>query len=59
MAHLVEVLQIPTDLKKYGVQPDDLEALVQAGMSVTRLLNNNRRKVTEDAARMIYQTLLS
>ena len=59
MAHLVEVLQIPTDLKKYGVQPDDLEVLVQAGMSVTRLLNNNRRKVTEDAARMIYQTLLS
>ncbi len=59
MAHLVEILRIPTDLKKYGVQPNDLESLVQAGMSVTRLLNNNRRKVTEEAARMIYKTLLS
>ena len=37
---------------------EDLESLVQSGMQVTRLLVNNRRPVTEEDARRIYQEIL-
>ena len=51
-------LKIPTDLKPYGVSPEDLEDLVRSGMEVQRLLVNNCRPVTADDARKIYQKLL-
>ena len=35
-----------------------LEALVEAGMQVTRLLDNNRKKITSEDARKIYQEIL-
>lgn len=55
---LVETLNIPTDLKKYGVTPSDLEDLVTAGMDVQRLLGNNKRLVTAEDARALYAQLL-
>lgn len=58
MDELVRRLNIPTDLTRYGVPAEDLDALVAAGMDVQRLLRNNKRDVTPQDARAIYQTLL-
>ena len=51
-------LDIPTDLKEFGVKPEDLEGLVEAGMQQQRLLVNNMREVTAEDARAIYERLL-
>ena len=58
MEKIVKHLEIPTDLKQFGVDPKDLDSLVEAGMSVQRLLVNNMRKVTPEDARKIYQEVL-
>ncbi|QQO08671.1 iron-containing alcohol dehydrogenase [Breznakiella homolactica] len=55
---IVRHLDIPADLKQFGVTMDDLEPLVEAGMGVTRLLNNNMRPVTAQDARDIYRQVL-
>ncbi len=54
----VSHLDIPTSLKEFGVSSDDLESLVEAGMQVTRLLNNNMKTVTAEDAREIYRQIL-
>lgn len=59
LLEIVKHLDIPTSLSEYGVPKDDLEVLVNAGMQVTRLLNNNMRKVTAEDARYIYSRLLA
>jgi len=59
MDKIVKHLEIPTNLKEFGVDPKDLDALVEAGMSVTRLLVNNMRTVTAADAKAIYQEVLS
>lgn len=58
MEEIVKHLDIPTSLKEFNVSSDDLETLVEAGMQVTRLLNNNMRKVTAEDARSIYRQIL-
>ena len=58
MERIVRHLEIPTDLKQFGVKPEDLDSLVEAGMSVQRLLVNNMREVTAVDARNIYQEVL-
>ena len=58
LQQIVTDLQIPTDLKPYGVTMDDLEDLVKSGMEVQRLLVNNCRPVTEEDARALYKKLL-
>ncbi|GIN58983.1 alcohol dehydrogenase [Lederbergia ruris] len=55
---IVELLEIPTSLKKFNVPESELEVLVEAGMQVTRLLVNNMREVTPDDARKIYLEVL-
>ena len=37
---------------------EELDALVEAGMQVTRLLVNNRKTITPADARKIYQEIL-
>lgn len=58
LEEIVEHLNIPVSLSELGVPREDLEALVAAGMEVTRLLENNMREVTPDDARKIYQEVL-
>lgn len=58
LEEIVKHLDIPTSLSVFGVPASDLDALVDAGMQVTRLLNNNMRKVTPEDARAIYQEIL-
>lgn len=52
---IVKDLDIPTSLSVFSVPAEDLESLVEAGLSVKRLLNNNMREVTADDAREIYR----
>ena len=58
MGEMVEHLDIPKSLKEFGVPAGDLDSLVEAGMQVTRLLVNNRRKVTPEDARAIYSEVM-
>lgn len=55
---IVKHLEIPTSLKAYGVPKEDLELLVSSGMEVQRLLVNNMREVTAEAARKLYLEIL-
>ncbi len=58
MDSIVKHLDIPTSLRQFGVPESDLETLVASGMEVTRLLNNNMRKITQEDARNIYKQVL-
>ena len=58
MEKIVKDLDIPTSLESFGVPAGDLEALVEAGMQVQRLLLNNPRPVTADDARALYRQIL-
>lgn len=58
MEEIVKHLDIPTSLRAFNVPEADLETLVESGMQVTRLLNNNARKVTAEDARAIYRQIL-
>ena len=51
---IVKHLDIPTSLKEFGVPEEDLDGLVEAGMQVKRLLVNNMREITPEAARALY-----
>lgn len=55
---IVTHLDIPKSLKEYGIGSQDLDALVEAGMDVQRLLVNNRREVTADDARKLYLEIM-
>ena len=58
LEHIVRHLNIPTSLKEFGVPPEDLDGLVEAGMQVQRLLVNNMRPVTPEDARNLYLKIL-
>ena len=58
LEHIVRHLDIPTSLESFGVPAGDLEALVEAGMQVQRLLVNNPRPVTADDAWALYRQIL-
>lgn len=58
LEEIVKVLEIPTNLKTFNVPEEDLDGLVAAGMEVTRLLVNNKRKVTPEDAKNIYLQIL-
>jgi alcohol dehydrogenase len=58
LENIVKTLEIPTSLKAFNVPEEDLEGLVEAGMEVQRLLVNNRREVTPEDARKIYQEIM-
>ena len=58
MEQIVKHLEIPTSLKEFNVPAEDLEGLVEAGMSVQRLLVNNMVPLTPADARKLYQEIL-
>lgn len=57
MDEIVKTLKIPTKAVEYGVSSKDMDFLVAAGMGVQRLLVNNKRTVTTEDARKLYQEL--
>lgn len=58
LENIVRHLDIPTSLKEFGVPREDLDALVEAGMQVQRLLVNNMRTVTAEDARNLYLQIM-
>ena len=58
MEKIVKGLDIPTNLKEFGVLAEDLDGLVEAGMQVQRLLVNNMRELTPADARALYQEIM-
>ncbi len=54
MEEIVKHLDIPSDLKEFGVRAEDLDGLVASGLQQKRLLVNNMREVTAEDARRIY-----
>ena len=55
---IVKHLDIPMDLGEFGVPKEDLDWLVEAGLEQQRLLKNNMRLVTAEAARDIYSSVM-
>ncbi|MEG1947467.1 MAG: iron-containing alcohol dehydrogenase [Lachnospiraceae bacterium] len=58
LEEIVKHLDIPSSLKEFGVPESDLDGLVQAGMQVQRLLNNNPRPVTPKDALALYKQII-
>lgn len=55
---IVEHLDIPKDLKEFGVGREDLDDLAAAGMDVKRLLVNNMRELSISDAKKIYLEIM-
>ncbi|AGH86514.1 iron-containing alcohol dehydrogenase [Ralstonia pseudosolanacearum] len=53
-----EVLQIPQDLRQFGVSESHLDALAEAASKVKRLLGNNPKPLSHADIKAIYQRLL-
>lgn len=58
ISEIVEKTNIPTDLSAFGVPYEDMDFLVEAGSQQKRLLNNNRKELTQEEIRFIYETVL-
>lgn len=58
IADIVKDTNIPTSLEEFGVKPDDLDFLVQAGSQQTRLLVNNCKELSLDDIRYIYKKVM-
>lgn len=58
ISDVVKKVEIPTDLKVFGVKREDLEFLTDAGSRQTRLLVNNRKELSLEDIRDIYLKIL-
>jgi len=58
IAEIVKNTEIPVSLKKFGITQKDLDFLVTAGSQQQRLLVNNRKKLTLDDIRSIYESVI-
>lgn len=52
------ILEIPQNLKEYGVNEEDLPKLAVSASQVTRLLNNNPKELSLEDMEAIYRQLL-
>lgn len=55
---VVEAVEIPTDLRGFGVTREHMEFLVSSGSQQKRLLNNNRKELTLEDIRGIYEQVV-
>ena len=58
IAEIVKNTEIPVSLKKFGITSGDLDFLVTAGSQQQRLLVNNRKTLSLDDIRSIYQSVI-
>ena len=58
MEGIIRNVEIPVSLAEFGIGMEDLDDLVKAGLDVKRLLDNNKRTVTENDARKIYFSIM-
>lgn len=59
MEEIIKKLEIPSSLSEFGIGEESLEDLVNAGLNVKRLLDNNKKGITAEAARKIYQQIMN
>lgn len=58
IVELTNVLEIPQNLKEYGVKEENLEELAESALEVKRLLNNNPKELNLEDIKTIYRQLL-
>ena len=58
IAAIVKETNIPTSLLEFGVKPEDIDFLVNAGSQQQRLLVNNCKELSLDDIRFIYQKVM-
>jgi len=58
LKEIINHLEIPDNLNGYGVHLEDLDLLVESGMKVQRLLENNKRTITEEDVRNLYLRII-
>lgn len=58
IASIVKDTEIPTSLVEFGVRPEDLDLLAEAGSQQTRLLANNCKELSLDDIRSIYKKVM-
>ncbi len=58
IADIVKITEIPVSLEQFGVSAEELDFLVDAGSRQTRLLENNRKELSLNDIRNIYQKVL-
>ncbi len=58
LAEWTEVVQIPQDLRQFGVSESHLDVLTEAASKVKRLLGNNPKPLSHADIKAIYQCLL-
>lgn len=55
---IVKHLEIPSTFAEFGVEVSHIDELVNSSMKVTRLLVNNKKEVTPEDARLIYEQVI-
>lgn len=55
---VIRETSIPGDLKMFGVTMGDIDFLVESGSQQRRLLDNNRKNLTKDEIRSIYEQVV-
>lgn len=59
IAEIVKNTEIPVSLNSFGVKKSDLEFLVESSFQQKRLLNNNKKDLSIEDIRCIYEQVLS
>jgi len=59
IAEWTKTLEIPQNLKDYGVKEEDIPSLALSASQVTRLLNNNPKRLSVEDIESIYRKLLA
>ena len=59
IAEIVRDVEIPTDLKKFGVKNSDLDFLVDSALEQKRLLSHNMKKLTREDVVKVYKSVMS
>ncbi|PAD34071.1 iron-containing alcohol dehydrogenase [Terribacillus saccharophilus] len=55
---LTTVLEIPQDLREYGVEEESIESMAVAALEVKRLMDNNPKTLDKEDVKSIYRKLL-
>lgn len=55
---IVKDVEIPTDLKKFGVKDSDLDFLVDSALEQKRLLSHNMKTLTRDDVVKVYKSVM-
>ncbi|QLL73527.1 iron-containing alcohol dehydrogenase [Lactobacillus crispatus] len=58
ISEIVKEVEIPTDLKKFGVKDSDLDFLVDSALEQKRLLSHNMKNLTREDVVRVYKSVM-